>query len=66
MQLFRWVNSKINRMTWVHVTAIEICVAAFALLLAKLWPGALALPWYWYALVGAISYIYLMAFMFRR
>lgn len=30
-------------MTCVHVAAIELCVAAFALLLAKLWPGVLVL-----------------------
>ena len=66
MRLVNWANSKIKQMTCVHVAVIELCVAAFTLLIAKLWPGVLVLDWYWYALVGAVSYIYLMAFMLRR
>ena len=43
MSVMRWINSRIKKMTWVHVAVIELCVAAFALLIAKLWPGVLGL-----------------------
>ena len=66
MRWIDWANSKIRTMTWVHIGVIELCVAAFALLIAKLWPGALSLPWYCYAVVGVVCYTYLMAFMLKR
>ncbi len=66
MRVLNWANSKIKQMTCIHVAVIELCVAAFALLIAKVWPDVLALDWYWYALIGGTSYVYLMAFMLRR
>jgi hypothetical protein len=66
MNILNWTNAKIRKMTWVQVAVIELCVAAFALLIAKLWPGVLGLQWYWYAAASGLSYLYLMAFMLKR
>lgn len=51
MSIFDWANDRIGRMTWVDLGLTKFAVAAFALMVAKLWPPLLSLEWYWYALL---------------
>ncbi len=45
---------------------LKVCLVFFALTLAKLWPGVLALDWYWYGGVFAVSYVWIMGRMLLR
>jgi hypothetical protein len=60
MSLFSWAESKIRTFTVLDVSILKVCLIAFALLVAKLWPGLLALDWYWYGLIFAVTYIWVM------
>ena len=51
MSIFDWANDRIGRMTWVDLGLTKFAVAAFVLMVAKLWPPLLSLDWYWYALL---------------
>ena len=61
-----WVNEKIKKFTWVEYRVVKICVFAFTLMLAKLWPGILGLEWYWYGAVFAVTYAYLIMKIFGK
>jgi hypothetical protein len=52
--MFNWVNSKIKKFNWLDMGLIKLSVAAFALMLAKLWSPLLALQWYWYLIFFVI------------
>ena len=60
MKLFGWANRKIGRLTLVDMALTKFSVAAFTLMIAKLWPPLLSLDWYWYGLVFAILAILLL------
>jgi hypothetical protein len=49
-----WANGRVARLTWVDIPLIKLSVAAFVLMLAKLWEPLLSLDWYWYALGGTL------------
>jgi hypothetical protein len=51
MNLIKWANSKISKLTWVDIGLTKCSVAAFVLMIAKLWPPLLNLDWYWYGLI---------------
>lgn len=51
MNLIKWVNKKIGNLTWIDMGLTKISVAAFILMIAKLWPPLLSLDWYWYGLI---------------
>lgn len=61
-----WINERIKRLNCCDIGLTKVCVLAFALLLAKLWPPVLSLEWYWYALAFAVTYVYLIFRFFRR
>ncbi|OPY56050.1 MAG: hypothetical protein A4E49_00315 [Methanosaeta sp. PtaU1.Bin112] len=54
MSIFDWANDRIGRLTWVDLGLTKFCVAAFALMVAKLWPPLLSLEWYWYGLIFVV------------
>jgi hypothetical protein len=56
-EIFSWVNKKIKEMNWVDIKLIKITVAALTLMLAKLWPVILTLPWYVYLVIGVVAAI---------
>lgn len=62
MSIFDWANDRIGRMTWVDLGLTKIAVAAFTLMVAKLWPPLLSLDWYWYALL----FVLLAAIPFKK
>ncbi|MBU1204501.1 MAG: hypothetical protein KKE93_01185 [Nanoarchaeota archaeon] len=57
MSCFEWVNKKIKNMDWIDIALIKLGVAAFILMVAKFWPGILALEWYWYAIIFVLAAI---------
>jgi hypothetical protein len=65
MGFFAWVNSRIKRMRWYNISVLKICVLAFALWVAKLWPVVLGLNAWVYAIVWIVSMLYLFWVLFR-
>jgi len=59
-----WINEKIKKLTCTDLAVTKLCVMAFTLMVAKLWSPILSLPWYWYGLVFAVTYIYLIKKLF--
>ena len=53
-------------MTWIDIGCLNWAVAGFILMIAKLWPGILALDWYWYGLIGALFLIRPLSTLFSR
>lgn len=51
MNLIKWANNKIEKLTWIDMGLTKLAVAAFALMIAKIWPALLNLDWYWYGLM---------------
>ena len=51
MNLIKWANNKIEKLTWIDMGLTKLAVAAFALMIAKIWPPLLNLDWYWYGLM---------------
>lgn len=66
MKLTAWVNSKIKKLDWTDIKLIKLSVAAFVLMLAKLWPTILALDWYWYLLISVAAAIRPYGKVFRK
>ncbi|HAU38401.1 MAG TPA: hypothetical protein DCX07_11900 [Phycisphaerales bacterium] len=66
MRLFRWAESKIRTFTIWDMAVFKVCMIAFVLMVAKLWPDVLALDWYWYALGFAVTYAWILARMLRK
>ena len=60
MGLFTWLDGRIkNKLHWYHISAVKLCVLAFALWLAELWPALLQVnPWV-YAVVWIVCMLYL-------
>jgi len=50
------MDRKVSKLRWYDIGAIKIAVAAFVLLVAKLWSPLLSLDWGWYAAVFAAAY----------
>jgi len=53
--MIRWVNGLIKQMTCFDYALVKIAVFAFALMVAKLWPGILALDW-WGGMLGSMGW----------
>jgi len=57
---FDWINEKLKKLTCMDIGITKLCVAAFVLMLAKLWPPMVSLEWYWYGSIFVVTYIYLI------
>ncbi|HRU25138.1 MAG TPA: hypothetical protein P5569_14425 [Candidatus Latescibacteria bacterium] len=66
MAIFDWALAKARTFTVWDWGALKICLFSAGLLVAKLWPGVLGLDWYWYALIFAITYVWVMVRMFAK
>ncbi len=49
-----WAEGKLKEMDLWDIKLVKWSAAAFALMLAKLWPPLLSLDWYWYGLLGVV------------
>lgn len=61
-----WLDSRIKNMRWLDIAMVKWSVAAFILLIAKLWPPLLSLDWYWYLIIGVLTMIRPLYTMFKR
>jgi hypothetical protein len=59
-------QEKLKKATIWDFGIMKVCLIAFALMVAKLWPEVLGLEWGWYAAVFVVSYAYLVYFFFIR
>jgi len=57
MSFSKWVNSRVRKLNWTDYGLVKLSVAAFILMLAKLWEPLLALDWYWYAGIFVLAVI---------
>ena len=57
MSLITYVNKRIGALDWTDIGLIKLTVAAFILMLAKLWKPLLSLDWYWYAIISLLAVI---------
>lgn len=63
MCLFAWSEKNIKKLKWYDIGIFKLCILSATLLLAKLWPPLLSLEWYWYAIVFALTFIWLISVM---
>ena len=63
---FEWINEKVKKLTCVDIGITKLCVFPFALMLAKLWSPILSLEWYYYGIVFAVTYLYLIMKIFGK
>jgi hypothetical protein len=54
MNFFEWINKKIGKLTWIDIGLTKLSVAAFVLMIAKLWTPLLSLDWRWYGLIFVV------------
>ncbi|HPD15231.1 MAG TPA: hypothetical protein PLE19_09785 [Planctomycetota bacterium] len=66
MGYFTWANAKIKKMTWPDIACTKIAAMAFALMVAKLWPGLLGLDWYWYAAIAVVASVRPLVTLFGK
>lgn len=66
MACFEWLNKKIKKMEWYDISLTKLSVAAFILMVAKLWNPILALEWYWYAIIFVLAAISPMLKILRK
>jgi hypothetical protein len=64
-KMTKWLDSKIKKMNWLDIKMIKWSVAAFILLIAKLWPTIFSLNWYWYLIIGVLAMIRPVYTMFK-
>lgn len=57
MSFKTWADSKVKKLSWIDVKLIQLSVAGFVLMIAKLWKPLLSLNWYWYALIAVLAAI---------
>jgi hypothetical protein len=64
MKLIEWVNSKIKNLECWDMALVKLSVAAFILMVAKLWAPILSLEWYWYLVIFVLAMIKPLIAMF--
>lgn len=53
----QWLNKKARSLHWTDISFVKIAVAAFILMVAKLWSPILSLDWYWYGIIFVVAAI---------
>lgn len=66
MHFKTWVNSKIRKYSLVDFGLVKLSIAAFILMIAKLWAPLLSLDWYWYAVIFVLAVISPLSKIFRK
>ena len=57
MGIINLITNRKKKYTTVDVALDEIAMVSLALLIAKFWPAATSLEWYWYAIITVIALI---------
>ena len=66
MGIFEWYDKKAKQLRWTDIAFLKLGVAAFVLMIAKLWSPILSLDWYWYGLIFVLAYIKIMKKVFGK
>jgi hypothetical protein len=66
MSFMNWIENRAARLGALDIALLKICVTAFVLMLAKLWPPLLTPDWKIFAGIFAITYIPLAVKLFIR
>ena len=66
MSCCEWLTKKIKKMEWYDISLTKLSVAAFILMVAKLWEPILILDWYWYGIIFIIAAISPMLKILRK
>jgi hypothetical protein len=51
-----WLDARVARMEWTDIALLKICVAAFTLMIAKLWPVVLTPHWAIFVFLFLLAY----------
>ncbi|MCH1542372.1 MAG: hypothetical protein L7U45_04880 [Alphaproteobacteria bacterium] len=57
MTFWNWLETRVARMTALDIGLLKICVLAFGLMVAKLWPPLLTPDWKVFGAIFIITYI---------
>jgi putative Mn2+ efflux pump MntP len=57
MTLWNWIENRVARLTALDIGLLKICVLAFGLMVAKLWPPLLTPDWKVFGAIFLITYI---------
>ena len=49
------LDKRVKNLDVCHLQFVKLAVAAFTLMVAKLWPPLLSLDWYWYLLIAIVA-----------
>lgn len=60
MCFLKGMDEKIKKMNCYDISVLKICVAAFTIMLVKLWPAVASLDWKAYGVVFLISYVFIV------
>ena len=66
MAFWNWIEARAARLTALDIGLLKICVLAFGLMVAKLWPPLLTPDWKVFGAIFLITYIPLAVKMFIR
>jgi len=66
MDFFKWTDKGLGKFRWYDVGLTKLAVAAFILMVAKLWPGILGADWYWYGIIFLLAACSPMMKMFQK
>ena len=64
MSMMSWMDARVARMSALDVGLLKICVLAFGLMVAKLWPPLLAPDWKIFGGIFLITYVPLAVKLF--
>ena len=57
MTFWHWIENRVARMNALDIALLKICVLAFGLMVAKLWPPLLTPDWKVFGAIFLITYI---------
>ena len=57
MRFMNWIEGRVARLSALDIGLLKICVIAFALMIAKLWPPLLTPDWKVFGGIFLITYI---------
>ncbi|MGC6511178.1 MAG: hypothetical protein ACON4J_00205 [Parvibaculales bacterium] len=66
MSIFSWAEEKFRKMRWLDIGIFKLCVFAFAMMLADLWPQLPAFGWKFWGAVFVVTYIRLLIVMLGK
>ncbi len=50
----KFIKTKMKKIDWLDIKLSQLGMAAFVLMIAKLWSPLLSLDWYWYLIIAIV------------